>query len=237
MRIIAFVFLLLILGVLTYWGVVFYQKFKIGSEIARTAEPFRKVSGDETKTLLVLGDSTGVGVGATRPEDSVAGFLAADMQATYVENKAVSGAWVSDVPAQIGRAKLARYDTILLQIGGNDVIRFHSIESVSAELSHILQTLQKRGDRVLLMSMGNVGTTTIFPPPLRFFHTKVSMQYHAAFTKAANDNGATYINLYTPPESDPYVKNPEIYFAADGLHPSSAGYALWYKRLQETIAK
>jgi lysophospholipase L1-like esterase len=224
-----------ILILFLYWGIRFYQKVQVGIGLASRAVAFNNQTGDYRKTLLILGDSTGVGVGAARPEESVAGLLAAGTGSTYVENQAVSGALVAGLPAQVEKAHLAHYDTVLVQIGGNDIIRFHGVTQVSAQLSAMLGILSMRAGRVLLMSAGDVGTTTLFPPILNPFYTRLTLAYHAAFDKVARTYGARYINLYTPPAQDPFVKSPSTYFAADGLHLTSAGYALWYKRLTETV--
>jgi lysophospholipase L1-like esterase len=235
MRTTLLVLVALLVLLFIYWGVVFYNKVQVGVALAGKAVAYNNLSQDHTKALLVLGDSVAVGVGATRPEESLAGLLAHGMGATYTENNAVSGAQVSDLPGQMAKIKLAHYNTILIQIGGNDIIRFHNVEAVSAQLATILDSLTKRADRVLLMSAGDVGTTTIFPSILKPFYTRLTLAYHAAFTKVATDHHVTYINLYTPPEKDPFIKSPTTYFAADGLHLTSAGYALWYKRLEETV--
>jgi len=42
----------------------------------------------------------------------------------------------------------------------------------------------------------------------------------------------TYINLFTPTTEDPFIKEPEIYLSADGLHPSSEGYKLWFEKIK-----
>jgi len=235
MRIFLLVTAGLVVLLFVYWGVIFYHKVQVGVALAGRAVAFNNVSQDYRKTLLVLGDSVAVGVGAAGPAETVAGLLASDMRATYTENGAVSGAQVSDLASQIEQLKLEHYNTILIQIGGNDIMRFHSEAAVAAELATILDALSKRADRVLLMSMGDVGTATIFPPILKPFYTRLSLAYHTAFGAIAKEHGVTYINLYTPREQDPFVKSPTTYFAADGLHLTSAGYALWYKRLQETI--
>ncbi len=231
------IFVILISTLFVYWGMQFYPKLRIGRDrLSKWAVPFRDMTKDYRKTLLVLGDSSGVGVGATRPEESVGALLSHDMKATYTENLAVSGAIVSDVPKQLTQMALERYDTILLQIGGNDITHFHALDKVSLELAAILDSLKKRAERVLLMSVGDVGAAPIFPLPLRFFYTRLTLKYHAAFAAVAARTGTKYINLYVPPAEDPFIKNPSVYFAADSFHPSSAGYALWYERLKKVVA-
>jgi lysophospholipase L1-like esterase len=156
------------------------------------------------------------------------------MGATYTENRAVSGAVVADLPSQMKQMALAHYDTILLQIGANDIIGFSSASSTVATLAPILDQLTSRADHIYWMSAGNVGGATIFPFFMRPFYTALTIKYHTAFSELAREKGITYINLYTPPAIDPFTLHPEIYLAGDGLHPSSAGYTLFYKRLVET---
>ena len=47
--------------------------------------------------VLVLGDSTGVGLGASMPDESIPGMLSADHPLVEITNLAVSGARLEDV--------------------------------------------------------------------------------------------------------------------------------------------
>ena len=40
-----------------------------------------------------------------------------------------------------------------------------------------------------------------------------------------------YVRLLKPRDQDPFVTRSQELNAADGLHPSSAGYAEWYREL------
>lgn len=51
-------------------------KAKASKGLMERNTSFRIESADYTKTMLVVGDSTGVGVGARTPEDTVAGRVA-----------------------------------------------------------------------------------------------------------------------------------------------------------------
>src|SRR4051812_3988360 len=111
----------LFLIISAYWGIVFYIRLRVSRELVRSTKGFQNISDDHTKSLLVIGDSTGVGVGASRPEESIAGLLSSVMGATYTENVAVSGSVVADLAAQIERAQLEHYNMILVQIGANNI--------------------------------------------------------------------------------------------------------------------
>ena len=48
--------------------------------------------------------------------------------------------------------------------------------------------------------------------------------------------GAPVVGLRPPPDQDPFVQQPDRDQAADGLHPSSEGGALWFQRQQQAHA-
>ncbi|MCI0597501.1 hypothetical protein L0Y34_00270, partial [Candidatus Parcubacteria bacterium] len=52
-----------VLAVIAYWGANTFFKARISRELMEHEAPFRLESTDYSQTLLVLGDSTGVGVG------------------------------------------------------------------------------------------------------------------------------------------------------------------------------
>lgn len=225
---------ILVLSYLAFWSGNLFLKARMSRALMQEETAYRKETQEHAKTLLVLGDSTGSGVGAARPEESVAGKLASHLGATYVENHAESGAETKDLAEQIAKAKLPRYDVILVHIGGNDILWFHGAKGSAARLKDALAKLPDAGE-VLILSAGNVGGATIFPPPIRPFHTWLNQRYHAEFAKVASVAGATYVNLYEPPHLDPFLENPELYLSEDGLHPSSDGYELWFRKVRDVL--
>lgn len=219
--------LLFVLGM--FYGISFSRSASISRELVATATPFQQTSMGNP-SVLVIGDSTGVGVGASEPEESVAGRLAAHVRAGRVENYSVSGAMVADLPKQIARASQDQYDYILVQVGGNDIIHFRSAAKASAELREVLKALPSSGETIVL-SAGNVGAATLFPWFMRPFYTHRTRAYHEAFGRVVSELGGTYVPLYEEPRHDPFVQEPNVYLSADGLHPSSEGYRLWFEKV------
>ena len=235
MKIFFIVLAVLVACVCAYWIWNFSYKYNISKRLIQEAKAYSIEGSDFSKTLLVMGDSTGVGVGASRPEDSVAGRLAVAMRATYVENRSVSGAMVADLATQMADVSRERYDTVLIQIGANDIVHFHNAQETADALLPFVQKAKMMSDEVIVISAGNMGAVTNFPFPIRLFYTNLTLKYHAAFTAMATKTGAVYVNLYTSPDKDPFKAHPEIYLAADGFHPSSEGYGLWFERLKATV--
>lgn len=229
------IIVIMVLTYISYWGSNLFFKARASRLLMQDETPYKNETSDYTTTLLVLGDSTGCGIGANSPEDSVAGRLAHHMRATHTENYSVSGAEVKDLPRQIKEAKLPRYDRILVQIGGNDILWFHGAKKTARNLQAILGTLPDAG-QVLLITAGNVGGATLFPPTFRYLHFWKTIQFRKEFKKAASVAGATYIDLYETPNVDPFIEEPERFLAPDGLHPSSDGYGLWFEKVKKALA-
>lgn len=222
---------------IVYWIAFGYYKITISGKLVKEAIPYSLPGTDYRKTILVLGDSTAVGVGASTSTDSIPAKLASYLGATFVENHAVSGSLVLDIPAQISLMQLDHYDTIILQIGANDIVRFHGIEKIEKQLEPILTTLSKKAYRVIFISAGNLGGAPIIPPPLRPFYTRLNLRYHEHFEILAKKYKVHYINMYQDPKNDPFVKEPTIYFAEDSFHPSSRGYEIWFKLIMNQLLK
>lgn len=232
--------ILILLAIFTpiiYWVSFSTYKLSNSKELIKQAIPFSISGTDYTKTMLVLGDSTAVGVGANTSSDSVPAKVAAHFGATYVENHAVSGAQIHDLGGQIQKEKLKHYDVILLQIGANDITRFHDEQEAVEMLEPSLVSLRAQTDKLIFISAGNVGGAPAIPPPMRPFYTRLNLKYHKAFEELATKTDVMYVNLYQDPSIDPFVQNPKTYFAKDGFHPSSVGYQFWFETIKEQLSK
>lgn len=88
-----------------------------------------------------------------------------------------------------------------------------------------------------MLSAGNVGGATLFPPFVRPFHTATNLRFHKEFAKVAAAHGALYVNLYEPFWKDPFLRDPRRYLSRDGLHPSTYGYGLWFDKVKAALEK
>lgn len=201
------------------------------AELARASQPYRQAPPQPALRLLVVGDSTAVGTGASAPSSSLAGRIGRDHPRLRIDNLARDGATLADVPAQIEAAPGERYDLVLVQAGGNDVLRLRDLGAVRRDLSRVLALAGARAPQVLLMPAGNVGNAPFFFPPLSWWMTARSRTLHRHVRAAAAAAGAVYVDLFHERADDPFVQRPGLH-AADGLHPSDAGYAAWREALE-----
>ncbi|MDO9436743.1 GDSL-type esterase/lipase family protein [Hydrogenophaga sp.] len=201
------------------------------SELAKQSEPLQRTPADAALRLLIVGDSTGVGTGASTPQNSLAGLLAQAYPRLQIDNRARDGATFADVVAQLEALGNARYDMVLVQAGGNDVIRLRKMDDVRRNVDRVAALARERSDRVLLMPAGNVGNAPFFFAPVSWFMTSRARDLHAAVREAATRHGAVYVNLFKDKANDPFAQRPKELNAADGLHPSDAGYRVWFDEL------
>lgn len=201
------------------------------AELARRSEPLQQAPADATVTLLIVGDSTAVGTGASAAQHSLAGLLAHDHPRLRIDNRARDGAKFADVLSQLGTLGAGdRYDLVLVQAGGNDVIRLRDLDALRSDVDQVTARARAHSDRVIVMPAGNVGNAPFFFPPLSWWMTRRARDLHGFVRSAAAQHGAVYVNLFHERADDPFVLHPELN-ASDGLHPSDAGYRVWFDQL------
>ena len=220
-----------ILAVLALLAVTGHAAWRIkqSAALARLSEPWQASPEAPLYSLLIVGDSTAVGTGASAPAHSVAGLIARDHPRLRIVNRARDGARFTDIALQLEGE--ARFDAILIMGGGNDVIRLTAYEALEHDIADAAQLARTKARFVLIMPPGNVGNAPFFFPPLSWLMTQRAKALHRFVREAAADNGAVYINLYQDRADDPFAQQPDEFNARDGLHPSDAGYRLWYDAL------
>ncbi len=214
----------------TLLGAAGCTAWRIGEarELARQSTPLQHTPADTTLRLLIVGDSTGVGTGASAPQASLAGLLARDHPRLWIENRARDGATFAGAAEQLARG--GRFDIVLVLAGGNDVIRLRAPEALRADIERTAVLARERAEVVVLMPAGNVGNAPFFLPPLSWEMTRRARVLHTLVREAAQRHGLVYVDLFRERGDDPFVQHPELN-ARDGLHPSDAGYREWYRTL------
>ena len=205
------------------------------AQLARASEPFQASPGTPVASVLVVGDSTAVGTGASSPQHSVAGLIGRGNPALRIVNRATDGAKYEDFARQLAQSD-ERFDFVLVLGGGNDVIRLTGADKLRADVQRTDELARERGRTVVLMPPGNVGNAPFFWPPTSWLMTQRSQSLHAVVREAAQATGARYVNLYKPRAEDPFAQRPKELHARDGLHPSDAGYQEWMQELDRQAA-
>ena len=201
------------------------------AELARESEPFSASPKRPIATLLMVGDSTAVGTGASSPQHSLAALIANDHPRWKIVNHAKDGAKFADIVGQLDALGSKQFDAILVLGGGNDVIRLTGHEALKRAVMRTSLLARAHADLVVIMPCGNVGNAPFFFAPLSWLMAKRSRDLHTLIREAVADIGVQYVNLYKDMNDDPFAQRSDELNAKDGLHPSDAGYRVWYSEL------
>lgn len=202
--------------------------------LAALSEPYEQSGAGfdaSAGRLLIVGDSTAVGTGASSPRASVAGLIGRDFPGLSITNRARDGARFVNIAQQLRGADT--FDVVLVLGGGNDVIRMTRHEHMVEGVRSILAAAREKAPVVIFMPPGNVGNAPFFFPPWSWLMTRRSRELHAVARAESAHSGAMYVSSFAERSADPFAQEPRRFNAADGLHPSDAGYALWYAAINQ----
>jgi len=218
------------------WNVIRFRSLvSIGTELAARANAYEQHPVDSTIRVLFIGDSSAVGVGASSPLESVAGRLGARFPTADIINRGHNGDKVHDALSQFQEFEGQHFDLIVIQAGGNDIVRLTPFSQIEKQALSLLQTAHSMADAVILLHGGNIGSATLFPLPLRKLYTYRTARVRAIYQRIAPANGARYVDIWREADKDPFELYADKYYAADFFHPSSIGYGFWYEQVEKEI--
>lgn len=205
-----------------------------GLRSARDARPFQASPPRPLGRLLLLGDSTGVGVGAGTPEASLAGLLAQACPQVEIVNRSCNGARVADVCAVVDalQAEGRRYDLALLLVGGNDVLRLTPHRQLQAQADRLLAGLRRVAGRCVWLGCADIGSSPVLPAPLAWGLRRRTGRTVALLRARARALGVGFLDFFDPAVDDLHARLAGTCFADDGLHPNAAGYRHCFESLQ-----
>jgi lysophospholipase L1-like esterase len=206
------------------------QNLRHATRLTRLSRPFHASPESAEASLLIVGDSTALGTGASTPQASLAGRIAAHYPSLRIRNLARAGARFADIAEQLRNA--GQHDLILVAGGANDVMRFTSESRLARDIELTLARAASQAGQVILVPAPNVGNAPFFPRPLSWLLSHRARLLHRLARASAGTVGAAYVDLYREQAADPFAQDPQRLIAADRLHPSDAGYAVWFDELE-----
>lgn len=169
----------------------------------------------ETLTLVALGDSLTAGYGLP-PEQGFApvlnGWLVAHGLDVSVANAGVSGDTTAGGLARLDWSLTPDTDALIVNLGGNDLLRGLDPSQAKANLDKIIATAQSRNLPVLLVGL----------KALNNYGPDYKSAFDAIYPALATQYGTLLIEDYFAP-----LKTSDAELAAhlqpDGIHPNAAG--------------
>lgn len=196
--------------------------------LPEAAGPRQGVVGQGPRlNLLILGDSSAAGVGATHQGEALAGRLVAELARDFTvqwQLEARTGATSAQTLARLKRLETGPLDAAVTALGVNDLTRQVPLGRWRAQQDAIAQELAQRGAAIVLRTgVPPMARFPLLPRPLRDVLGAQARRFNAAL---AADSGPGRAML----PFDAVPLDPGL-MAADGFHPGPALYALWAQAL------
>lgn len=190
--------------------------------------------------LVLLGDSTALGVGVERVADTVGGQLAALLaegaagRRVELSSVAVAGSRSPDLATQVARALVgARPDIAVILIGTNDVTHLASVSESADHLGTAVRRLRDAGIAVVVGTTPDFGALRVFAPPLRHFYGWHGRRLARTQASAARSAGAAVVDLGT--QTGAVFRADAGTLCHDRFHPSADGYRVWAHALLPAV--
>jgi len=230
MKLLIIIFLILVAIYLVY-GHPIRRAIKVSKTIEENSLAYEQNPKDAVKNILVLGDSTAVGTGASKPEDSIAGRLGKDFPNATIKNISKNGLKIMELSNIIKDLPESdeKYDLLIIQIGANDITFFSSKKEIKDNLDSVLEFANENSNKTLILTSGDIGSSPVFKFPVSYIYTKRTRNIQSIFReKIKNYDSVSYVDLFTKENNDLFNNQPQKYYAKDFFHPSSDGYGVWY---------
>jgi acyl-CoA thioesterase I len=180
-------------------------------------------------SYVALGDSSAVGVGASRgggyPE-RLASRLRQDGLAVGFTNLGMSGAVVRDiVNSQLKRAVATQPTLVTIGIGTNDVWRGTPVEDYREDLERLVRRLKPTGASLVVVNVPDMALAPVARMvPSHLYEGRIE-PFNEAISAVARAHGVHLVDLYAA--SREFIPLRPDFFCWDGFHPSDTGYEQW----------
>lgn len=216
---------------------IFYDAFSrayfwlTGYELAKKAIPYEQVISTSTERILMIGDSTVVGTGASDPLKSIAGQFGTECKNWEIINEGKNGDRTIHLAERINIGSKERFDLAIVQIGGNDVLHASPLDQVKEDINLTLEKIKTISRHVLLVSTSAVEIAPFFPWYVEDIYTERSREVSQILQDTAIRQGVLFVNSGEV-TSDVAQEN---FWAVDRFHPSDSGYGVWYELVRTRL--
>ena len=189
--------------------------------------------------LVLLGDSTALGVGVDRLVDTVGGQLASllsvDGRQVMLSSVGVAGSRSSDLATQVARCLLGdRPDVAVILIGANDATALRRPADAAVYLGAAVRRLRDAGVEVVVGTCPDLGAARAIAPPLRQIVGWLGRRVARAQVRAVHAAGGAVVDLGA--ETGPVFRADPNTLCHDRYHPSADGYRVWAYALLPAVA-
>jgi lysophospholipase L1-like esterase len=185
--------------------------------------------------MLIAGDSSAAGVGVSTQEEAISGQLVSQLRSTFQVAwtlRAQTGNALKEVVEDLETGPAETFDVALISVGVNDVTGRTTAKSWNTQYARLIGLLKSKFgvQHILLSSLPPMHRFPALPQPLRWYLGVRAKQFNDMLRKIADaDNDCELIPIHFPLE--------EKYIAVDGFHPGAVAYAVWGRRVADTVRR
>jgi lysophospholipase L1-like esterase len=188
--------------------------------------------------LVLLGDSSALGVGVGRVVDTVGGRLAellvADGYRVELSSVAVVGSRSTDLATQVARALLGpKPDAAVILVGANDATGLHRPIEAAEALGAAVARLREANVPVVVGTCPDLGAVRSIAPPLRQLISLRGRRVAKAQDASVRAAGGVPVDLATL--TGAVFRADAGTLSSDGYHPSADGYRVWAHALMPAV--
>jgi len=183
--------------------------------------------------LLILGDSSAAGVGASHQNEALSGRLVAALsphRRVHWQLEARTGRTTAQALRHVNTMPESQFDVVVTALGVNDVTSGMARRRWLRQQANMLATLRSRygAGRILVTGVPPLGRFPLLPPLLRRVLGAEARRFDAGLAAlCAGMNGVRHMPFDL--DFDP------AQMARDGFHPGPPAYAAWSAALAEVI--
>ena len=210
---------------------------RVAHALRRRAQPFQTRPAHPHAHVLVVGDSTGVGIGAGNDAQSLPGLLALRYPGVAITNRSANGARIADALAQVNAsaARGERHDLLLVFAGGNDVLALTPNRKLVADARRLLDAASRVAARVVWLGHADIGCAPVIAPPLAWCASWLTRRNARALARTVRRKGAAFVDFSERRFSNVFGRATQRWFAADGLHPSADAYRFCLDEVERRV--
>lgn len=188
---------------------------------------------------VVVGDSTGIGLGARDGGGYVDRLFARIEQkrpGSTLFNLSMAGATTADaVNKQLTQLEDTQATLVTICVGVNDLLRGREAQQFAGDYETLVAKVRRPGRVIVVANLPDVASAPALKAGSGESLRLRLEQFNKAIEDIAGRHGVPLVDLHKS-SGELLRSNPE-YFSSDGLHPSDLGYARWAAAMWAVVEK
>lgn len=214
------------------WVIIHSQR---AVRAGKRVEPAERLVAGRSIRVLIIGDSTAYGTGASCSKFSLVGRLIQDYPQCTVVNASENAMSLARLVDKLQQMKGQSFDVVMIHIGGIDTLQFTPEKTIRLKLHEAFGYAKEMGAKmVTLVSVNNISSAAFFHTPIRQLYGFRSKRVSEVSHQVCGESDVIHVPLYTTRSIDP-LRQRGFHFAPDGIHPNDQGYEIWYGMIKAAI--